>query len=105
MTDQIGHGHWSDRETAQEAKIWCHLPFEGWAWGLAGEHGYTVRFWGPGKAIHEAIKVLPNLALLSLLVTRVKLLSPATQAGNALKGLHEHEFLQAAHASTMKLLP
>ncbi|KAL3161025.1 hypothetical protein ABBQ38_009409 [Trebouxia sp. C0009 RCD-2024] len=32
---------------------WTRAEFEGWARGLAEEHGYTVKFWGAGKAIHE----------------------------------------------------
>ncbi|KAL3162894.1 hypothetical protein ABBQ32_009341 [Trebouxia sp. C0010 RCD-2024] len=32
---------------------WTRAEFQGWAQGLAEEHGYTVKFWGAGKAIHE----------------------------------------------------
>ncbi|KAA6429266.1 MAG: methyltransferase type 12 [Trebouxia sp. A1-2] len=32
---------------------WTRQEFEDWSKGLAGRHGYTVKFWGAGKAMHE----------------------------------------------------
>ncbi|KAL0050416.1 hypothetical protein WJX82_010839 [Trebouxia sp. C0006] len=32
---------------------WTRQEFEEWSKGVAEKHGYTVKFWGAGKAMHE----------------------------------------------------
>ena len=54
----------TDMQTCLYVVMACRTrkEFEKWGKGLAEEHGYTVKFWGAGKAMEEG-KALTALSL------------------------------------------